>query len=582
LSPNGPVISTLTNPDGTYRIEGIPPGQYLVYVHPLPPRIAEKNEVSPANITYPVNADNRALTEGPMFDTQFFPGVRDSQQAFPVAVAAGVATEGINFTVRARGPLQIHSIETWGFVSQVALKPPYLNPGSAYPFFVARGSGIINGQGIAPGLAATIIGGAGLALKSYSAGFLQLDADVRSFLATGEGARHVMFATQGDLYVLPAAFQVSQSQPPAIASVASASDGGVRVAVISGTGMNEQTRILFDGTPALRQFIDDGGRIIATPPPARGGHRATVVAVNPDGQSSLFVSATPAVYGYEGDPGSPILAFTPNSLGAGVDALITIEAAGTSFVDGATVGFGSPDITVRRTWTVSTTRLIASVSVSPRAMPAATSVTVANGLQTITQPFSFQITPLNPRAVVLSGHIANAVPGAVAIATVVSSPLSLGSAPLQLFLNERTVPVSVMADNQLAFQIPAGTPIGLATLRLQVGGESSLPVAFAIESQPPQITSLLVNGQAFDARQGVRAGDLMAVFVSGLAEANATIAPNRVTVGLGSMQFAPSQVLATANSHVVLFVTPSGVTGTVPLTIAIDGRSSAAFTLSVR
>ena len=35
--PNGPAISTLTNPDGTYTINGLPPNNYLLYVHPLPP-----------------------------------------------------------------------------------------------------------------------------------------------------------------------------------------------------------------------------------------------------------------------------------------------------------------------------------------------------------------------------------------------------------------------------------------------------------------------------------------------------------------------------------------------------------------
>src|SRR5207249_1866364 len=36
LSTSGVAVSGMTNPDGTYRIEGIPPGQYYVYVHPLP------------------------------------------------------------------------------------------------------------------------------------------------------------------------------------------------------------------------------------------------------------------------------------------------------------------------------------------------------------------------------------------------------------------------------------------------------------------------------------------------------------------------------------------------------------------
>jgi hypothetical protein len=40
ISPSNPAIATLTNPDGTYQINGIPAGSglsYYVYVHPLPP-----------------------------------------------------------------------------------------------------------------------------------------------------------------------------------------------------------------------------------------------------------------------------------------------------------------------------------------------------------------------------------------------------------------------------------------------------------------------------------------------------------------------------------------------------------------
>ena len=585
LSPNGPVVSTLTNPDGTYRIEGVPPAHYYVYAHSLPPRTG--SEVSPANITYPLTADNQTLPEGPTFDTQFFPGVRDAQQAFPVAVGPGSTTEGVNFSVRARGPLQIHAVETWGFAAQVPMKSPFLSPATPYPFFLGRGQGLLNGTGVAPGLTATVIGGSGLALKPYSApGFLQLDVDVRSFLATGEGPRHVLFSSPTDTYVLPAAFQLAQNQPPAIAGVASAGDAANRVAILTGAGFNDQTRILFDGVPALRQSFDESGRLLAVPPPARGGHRASVVALNADGQSSLFVSATPATYTYDGDPGAPILAFSPNSLPAGVDAMVTIETPGTTLVDGpVSVGFGSPDIAVRRVWVVNapSTRLIASVSVSPRASAAATPVTVVNGLQTITQAFSFQTLPANPRAVVLSGQVTNAVAGGTAIASVVNTPAPLNGTPAQLFLNDRPVAFSVTADNQIAFQIPAGTPIGLATLRLQVGGDSSLPVAFAVDPPPPQITSVLINGQAYDPARGLRAGDSLTVFASGMGDVNGAIAPGRVSITIGAMTLSPSQVLPTGNGHGIQFVAPGGIaTGNVALTIAIDGRTSAAVVLAVR
>ena len=51
LSLNGTAIGTLTNPDGSYRIDGIPPGDYYVYTQPLPP--AQQDEKTPAAIVPP-------------------------------------------------------------------------------------------------------------------------------------------------------------------------------------------------------------------------------------------------------------------------------------------------------------------------------------------------------------------------------------------------------------------------------------------------------------------------------------------------------------------------------------------------
>src|SRR5581483_11346294 len=36
IPANGPAVSALTNPDGTYTIDGLPPNTYELYVHPLP------------------------------------------------------------------------------------------------------------------------------------------------------------------------------------------------------------------------------------------------------------------------------------------------------------------------------------------------------------------------------------------------------------------------------------------------------------------------------------------------------------------------------------------------------------------
>jgi hypothetical protein len=55
LRHNGSAVSSLTNPDGTYEIDGVPPGTYFVYVQPLPPtaniilpKDPDGNDVSPS------------------------------------------------------------------------------------------------------------------------------------------------------------------------------------------------------------------------------------------------------------------------------------------------------------------------------------------------------------------------------------------------------------------------------------------------------------------------------------------------------------------------------------------------------
>src|SRR5437667_36150 len=37
IRPTGPAVSAMTDPDGRYRIDGVPAGQYVLYVHPPPP-----------------------------------------------------------------------------------------------------------------------------------------------------------------------------------------------------------------------------------------------------------------------------------------------------------------------------------------------------------------------------------------------------------------------------------------------------------------------------------------------------------------------------------------------------------------
>ena len=92
ITPAGPGISTLTRPDGTYRIDGLAPGRYWVYVHPLPPD---------ANIRGPYDPTGQTIPWSGPFETLFYPGTRDPQQFTMVPVDRECARHRNRFLGRA-------------------------------------------------------------------------------------------------------------------------------------------------------------------------------------------------------------------------------------------------------------------------------------------------------------------------------------------------------------------------------------------------------------------------------------------------------------------------------------------------
>src|SRR5262249_29889731 len=150
LQLGGPAVSALTNPDGTYRMEGVPPGQYVFYVHPLPP--ARQSGLGPADIVLPLDADNRVVAAGGLFETSFFPGTKDARQAVPSQVNAGLNVDGVNFFVQRRTSIPIHSVSTYSFFDQTPVKPGYLNASNASGTLVAAGTGLTANGILSPGL----------------------------------------------------------------------------------------------------------------------------------------------------------------------------------------------------------------------------------------------------------------------------------------------------------------------------------------------------------------------------------------------------------------------------------------------
>jgi len=592
LAPERAAVSALTNPDGTFRIDGLAPGQYYVYVHPLPP--SQSPDLGPAEIVLPLDADHRPIPAGDSFDTQFYPGARDPQQATMVPVTAGAVTGGILFSVQRRGAPQLYAVTTYSYPGQVAVKPAHLSPAGAQMLLAVASSPMrltVNGAPT-PGMSISVLGGGAAIqqIRSYAPApqWLQIDFALGP---ANPGPRHLVFSIANELYVQPSAFHVTAAAPPQIQAVLPGLDSrGNRWVAVTGNNLTPDTRVVFDGMPSHRvEYLP--GVIVVTPPPGAPNYQATVTALNSDGQSSLFLQ-TPPTYAY--DPGeAPSISIAPGALPAGVEAMVEITGISTSFTEGQTVvGFGTSDVAVRRVWVLSPTRLRAQVAVSPSAANVASLVSVVSGFQIVSVPHGFQVAAANPRLPVVNPQLLNPTTGqpgvyagSPALAQVANlSPM--GAVAPVLLLNEQPVPVTSLAPGQIGFTVPAGVPSGPAVLRLLYGPEQIYPVIVNIDPPPPSIVMITTGALLVDALRPARPGEPLIVMVTGLAEAGTTIAPSRIRITVGGVEHTAMAVAAGTlgpSSYQILFMLSANVpAGPHPITVSLDGRASLPGVLYVR
>jgi uncharacterized protein (TIGR03437 family) len=594
ISPAGAVISALTNPDGTFRIDGLPPRSYYVYVHPLPPPVLAQSTF--ADLIYPVDFDGRSLGPGVPFETIFFRGPNDGTNepdlASALTVSAGTSVENVNFMVRPKSQPGIHSVQTFSYPNGFAVQPAYLSASIIQPFIVARGEGLVSGPNPVPGLRVRVLSGQNLGIQPFATPQgtnLQLYFDPRTLAFSTDTPRHLVFSANNDIYVLPSGFFHVERKPPSITSVVAATDGGTRTAVITGANLRESTRVLFDGVPALVRSFDEAlQRLTVVPPPAPAGHRANVTALNPDGQSSLFIDGdNPPVYTYNAEASLAFAASsfvtTPSALPAGSEAMVQIDAVGTNFIDGlVAVGFGTSDVVARRVWVVSPTRLLVNVSLSPNAQFGAHNVTIASGLNVLSQSSALQVQPANARSFWLSSSVMNfgtqqpsVTAGAIATLTVGSSPLALTTSAIVLF-GDRQLPVAAVTGDQVSFVVPAGTSPGPVVVRLEVNGERSSPIVVSIDPPPPRILSVTSANQRLDTDRPAHAGEMINLFVENLDEAGSSVEASRLVVSIGGVHVNAASVAEAGEGHRVTLVLPSHspVGDEVPLTLEIDERAS--------
>lgn len=590
LSPEGSAISTLTNPDGTFLLQGLPPGSYFLYAHPLPPQLSV--ESFPANITPPSDLEGRPIPATLSFETIFYPGVKDPAAATIFPVGKGTAIDGVNFDVRRRAAPAIYAVQTYSYPGTVAVKPAHLNTYGGRNYFIAAGYGLITGPGVTPGLQMSVIGGSAVitpgSIRPYPSDTRYITADFNLAPFPGEGAKHLLFFADNDMYVLPGGFRIVNRTPPAITSITPETDSsGAPVLRIAGTGLTADTRILFDGAMATVRGFQPATGLVVSPPAALPGHKAVVVALNKDGQSSLFLQANQPPSVQLDSTDAPVFTVTPNQLTAGTEAMVEVQGVGTAFQEGqVALALGSADVSVRRLWVTSPNRIVANVVVAANASPSASMVTVVNGLRSTGLPDGLSVVPgARPTvrgAVIEAGSgRTDVVPGSVAAARL--SGLSSAGA-LTVTLNGLPVQSPALNDNLLTFTVPSGTPTGPAPLKVRVNGEELPAIAVSVDLPPPTVAAIYSGGTRIDLNRPARPGEVITVAVGGAGELGPEASPSRFRVCVNDQPLTVLQagLLGDGSYGVQVQLDPALPVGTYMLTVAVDSRVSPVQSLPVK
>jgi len=598
LSPGSDAVTTLTAPDGTYRIDGLPAGSYFVYAHPLPPFDGEGGSYG-VNVQVPQEAGTD-VTPGPYFNLQFYPNSTTPTET--VFVTPAQVLTGIDFAVTQRSSLSIYDVVTYSYINnQTLVKPGYLlqtaATGTVYLTSALDSlSGLIASQAPVPGLSGTLVGGAESLspLISYQESpdyYLQFDVKMNMF--AGPGPRHLLVSKPGESYVLPSAFVLVKQQPPSFQVTANPD----HTVTLTGTSLSAQTQVWFDGAQA-KTSVNSDGSLNALVPGGTPGSVAHIVAFNTvdqqsnvDGQSSLFASAQPQVYTFD-QGAAPSIQVSPSAVPSGVETVIEVDGTGTAFAnDGnSAVGFGTSDVTVERTWVLGPGRMLANIAVNPSALQSANTVTAAAGVQFTTLADQFLLTGASPRTMyipfsTLAGFYA--YPGSTVTLPVAGAGI-LSAPTIAATWGGISVIVLSTSGNQVTFQTPANMALGPAVLQMTVNGTPVLPIVLPVDAPPPVILSAAnASGTIIDVTHPAVPGDTINLIVSGLADPGASVDISRVRVTAGGMDQQVLQVTPNttpAGTHTVQFVlsvnTPRG--SVTNMVVTIDNRVSLPYAFTMR
>jgi len=606
ISPRGAAVSSLTNPDGTYRIDGIPAGSsYLLYVHPLPP---DAVTVDGYGLLPPRDQNGGQFLQNGAFGTTFYPNTLDPNQATSFSMTAGIVTGPLNFTVQPRGSVPAYDLITASYLDPGTRTPLYdltnrqwwkvfpafANNTQAGTFLEVRA----NSGDVTVPQSATILGGFGTASGDYLRVFndpagraLWLYFGMPVF--AGTGPRHLVLSYANDIYVLPQAINLVRRPAPAITFVRTNADGSVTV---TGSNLGGDSLVYFDGIQAVRPSAFTGndlqGSLTVLPPAGTPGQVAQVIVYDGDGQNSTFGALNgPPTYTYPNNGTPQIQNLSLTSLPAGATGMVDITTNSTAFVEGqVTIGLGSNDIAVQRVWVLGPNHLEANISVAADAVTGSSEVSVISGFTVLSQANAFQVMPKNPSLPVISA-VANAntaqqtiYPGVFASIYGVNLANSPSSVQVTLEGQPMTLQPGGVFPGQVNFLIPANFPAGTAILRLNNGTAAANPIVVQIDVAPPTIQSVTnASGVAYDAAHPAFSQDVVNIYVSNL-DPTVPANPSRLQVTVNGQSMPVQGLTAAANGQTqITFVLTQSFGGVLAnLAVVVDGSSSAPFPLTVR
>ena len=594
----GPAVSTLTNPDGTYTINGLPPNNYLIYVHPLPPDAIASNG---SGLLLPTDGNGQPFSPGGSFQTVFFPGTLNPNQATPIGLNNGSNLTGYNFTVQPNAAPPAYDFLVYSYPNTGAhnysYNPAPSNPQMLSPAFldVNEGASLFSVQANPPlptpvPQSITILGvgtAQSCALANIFPCFLaygtptSLAGYFNLTPSMGIGPRHLVFNFGNDLYVVPDGINFVQNGPPYTTSVLANGDG---TATVVGGNFGPDSRVFFDGlqAPIISQ---NPGSIVVNPPLGTSGQLSTITVFNADAQNSMQFYLVPQdapEYQYPSMAIPQIASITPPGLPSGLSgapytAVVNITATNSNFTNGpVTVGAGSTDIAVTGVWVVDANHLQVNISVASGAALGTTELSVISGFQVMTTPFQIQppngVLPLVSGVLSAGSYLPTVVRGS--FGTIYGQNLQMASLATAT-LNGAPVPIEFASAGQVNFGIPAGTTTGPAQLSVS-NGSGVVTLIVPVGDPPPVIQGVASSqGLPVDSMHPANVGDVLSVYVTGF-NPGAIPALSRLSVSISGLPMTLLSVAPAVNGQFqIQFVLSQSFAGSeVPLAVSLDGSSS--------